>query len=236
MKARPKAFLFDVFGTVVDWRSGVAFYAERIFAAKGIDFDSAQFADRWRGQYQPAMQRIRDGKRGYVVLDTLHRENLDLLLAETGLEDRFDDDERDELTQAWECLPPWPDSVEGLRKFRELGFIAPCSNGSIRLMIRLARFATLPWDTILGADIAGNYKPQPEVYRKSCSAIGLQPGEVMMIAAHNEDLAAARDVGLMTGFLPRATEHGPGQDADLEATGDWDVIGHSIGDLASRCG
>ncbi|MEM8755965.1 MAG: HAD-IA family hydrolase, partial [Pseudomonadota bacterium] len=170
-----KAAIFDVFGTVVDWRSGVAAVADRAFAARGIVHDAEAFADDWRGEYQPAMERVRSGARGYVALDDLHRENLDRVIEARGLEDAFDAPARDALNKAWEALPPWPDSVSGLSAIRRLMPIAPCSNGSIALMTGLARFGGLPWDCVLGAEIAQGYKPDPKVYLASCAALRLSP-------------------------------------------------------------
>ncbi len=229
-----KALLFDVFGTVVDWRTGVAREAAACFAARGIDADAVAFADSWRDKYQPAMERIRSGGRGYVALDVLHRENLDATLAEFGLEASFDEAARGALNRAWEKLPPWPDSVPGLTALKARYAIAPCSNGSIALMTWLARYGGLPWDAILGAEIARDYKPQPAVYLASAAALGLAPAEVMMVAAHNDDLVAARAAGLQTGFLPRPREHGPGQTTDLEPTSDWDVVAADLDDLARQ--
>lgn len=228
----PKAFIFDVFGTCVDWRGGVAAEARKSFEKKGIDVDPESFAEAWRGEYQPAMQRIRAGGRGYVDLDDLHRENLDRVLDRFGLSDRFDEAERVVLNQAWEKLPPWPDVVPGLAMLKRSAIIAPCSNGSIALMTRLAKFAGLPWDCILGAAIVRDYKPKPEVYLGACAALRLDPAEVVMAAAHNYDLAAAQKLGLRTAFIPRPTEHGPGQTSDLSAEGAWDYVAADFEELA----
>lgn len=227
-KNKPKAFIFDVFGTMVDWRTGVATVAQKAFKEKSITFDPFEFAKLWRDEYKPAMERIRSGKRGYVALDILHRENLDRVLEKTGLSDNFSSIECDTLNHAWEQLPPWPDVPDSLIKLRQHGFIAPCSNGSIALMLRLARFAKLPWDAILGAEIANNYKPELEVYLAACQALGLLPQDVMMIATHNDDLHAAREAGLQTGFFPRKNEHGPNQTIDLEAESDWEFCGNDM--------
>ena len=229
-----KALLFDVFGTVVDWRSGVAREVEACFSARGHAVDAAAFADAWRGKYQPAMEKVRDGSRGYVPLDILHRENLEATLADFDLSDALDEAERAELNRAGEKLPPWPDSVGGLTALKARYAIAPCSNGSIALMTWLARYGGLPWDAILGADIARAYKPQPETYLASAAALGLTPSEVIMVAAHNSDLEAARAVGLKTAFVPRPSEHGPGQASDLEPTSEWDVVAVDLMDLAGR--
>ena len=231
---RPKALIFDVFGTVVDWRSGVAAEAKRFFDRKGIDLDSFEFADAWRGEYQPTMERVRSGGRGYVPLDDLHRENLDIVLERYGLSDRFEEEEKTDFNHAWEKLPPWPDSVAGLSAIKQHAIIAPCSNGSIALITRMAKFGGLPWDAILGADIAQNYKPEAIVYRRNAEVLGLEPGEVMMVAAHNDDLHAARAAGLRTAFVTRPDEHGPGQTTDLEATGDWEIVAADFGELAAQ--
>ncbi len=229
----PKALLFDVFGSLCDWRSGVGTEVGKAFADKPVSPDPLRFAELWRGRYQPAMQRIRGGDRGYVPLDILHRENLDLVLKSEGLEDHLNSAERDALNHAWEKLPPWPEVPGALAQLRGHAFIAPCSNGSIALMVRLARFANLPWDMVLGAEIAQNYKPERSVYLASCKALGLAPGEVMMVAAHNDDLFAARKAGLLTGFFPRPTEHGRDQVTDLEPEADWDFIGSDLSGLVS---
>ena len=179
-------------------------------------------ADAWRARYQPQLETVRSGEREWVVLDVLHREALDDVLAELGLD--LDPAARDELTLAWHRLDPWPDTVPGLSRLKERFVIAPCSNGHIAQSVALARYAGLPWDAILGAEIARAYKPDPRVYEASVGALGLEPGEVMMVAAHNSDLHAAAACGLHTAFLPRETEGdlhaGEGVDveaADLEA-------------------
>ena len=231
-----RALLFDVFGTVVDWRRGVAREVDAFSARRGLAVDAEAFADAWRGKYQPSMETIRSGSRGYVVLDVLHRENLDATLKDFDLEDTVGAADRDALNRAWEKLPPWPDAVPGLTRLKTRYAIAPCSNGSIALMTWLARFGGLPWDTVLGAEIAGDYKPQPAVYLASAAALGLDPAEVMMVAAHNDDLAAARRAGLKTAFVPRPGEYGPSQTSNLEATADWEVIAADFNHLADKLG
>ena len=228
-----RALLFDVFGTVVNWRDGVAREVDEFFASQGIEVDAAAFADAWRAKYDPAMARIRSGDRGYVPLDSLHRENLDATLAEFGMEVVGSKD-RDYLNHAWEKLPPWPDSVPGLTKLKAKFTIAACSNGSLPLMRTLADFAGLPWDRILGAGIAKDYKPSGIVYLASVSALGRRPDQVMMVAAHNNDLEAARAQGLKTAFVPRPGEHGPDQEKDLSPSSDWDVVAADLEDLATK--
>ena len=221
-----EALLFDVFGTVVDWRTGVAREVEAFFAGSEHEIDSIAFADSWRAKYQPSMEEIRSGRRGYTVLDVLHRENLDATLAEFSLDDAVDDEGRSYLNRAWEKLPPWPDAVTGLEALHGRYLLAPCSNGSIAMMARLARYAGLPWDAIVGADIGRGYKPQAAVYTASATALGLAPEQVMMVAAHNFDLAAAREAGLKTAFVSRPDEYGDGPvgKPDLAPSDDWEAV------------
>ena len=225
-----QALIFDVFGTVVDWREGVA----AAVAKTDLPVDAHDFADAWRDRYQPKMTEVRSGGRGYARLDTLHRENLDYVLNDLALE--MDEAGRTDLNRAWEKLPPWPDSVPGLTRLKAKYMIAPCSNGSIAMMTRVAKFGGLPWDCILGADIAQDYKPKLGVYLACAQALNLAPSEVMMVAAHNGDLDAAREAGLKTAFLPRPMEHGAGQKTDLDATSDWDVVAADIEDVATQMG
>lgn len=228
------AAIFDVFGTVVDWRSGVAAEVAKAYAAKGEPVDAEAFADDWRGEYRPAMKRVRAGDREYVALDILHRENLDRVLARRGETGLFSEAELADLNHAWEKLPPWPDAPQGLVDLKKIMPVAPCSNGSIAMMTRLARFGGLVWDCILGAEIAQGYKPDPKVYRRSAAALGFAPGEVLMVATHNDDLAAARQAGLATAYFPRPDELGPGIKTELAPTEDWDVIAEDMIDLARR--
>ena len=228
-----RAVIFDVVGTVVDWRDGVAAVARETFAAKGIDADPHAFADAWRGQYQPAMESVRSGGRPYVALDDLHLENLRHVLGEVGLADAFGEEEIVAFNAAWEKLPPWPDSVPGIAAMRQAGLLAAtCSNGSIAMMSRLARFTGIEWDCILGADVARAYKPDPLAYRRSVAALRLEPAEVVLVAAHNDDLAAARREGLRTAFILRPLERGPGQGIDLAPTADWDFVAPDMVALA----
>ena len=217
-----KALIFDVFGTCVDWRTSVA----REVAAVLPKVDATAFADAWRAEYQPAMERVRSGGRGYVPLDVIHAENLAIVA------DRFGVAAPPSLAAAWERLDPWPDVLPGLAALRETALLAPCSNGSVGLMARLARHAGFRWDAILGADIARDYKPKPAVYLASAAALGLPPGGVTMVAAHNDDLAAARAAGLRTAFVPRRAEYGPDQATDLAPASDWDVVADDFEALA----
>ena len=215
-----RALLFDVFGTVVDWRSSVIDEMTAFRDARGLDLDPIAFADAWRGLYQPSMEAVRSGRRPFTLLDDLHRESLMTLLETSGIRDLPAHD-IEHLVTIWHRLRPWPDVVEGLTRLKRRYIIATCSNGNIRLMVNLARFGGLPWDMVLGAEIAGAYKPRPDAYLKSCAALGLAPGQVMMVAAHNRDLEAAAAHGLMTAFVLRPAEHGPQQATDRAATGPW---------------
>lgn len=200
-----KALLFDVFGTVVDWRSGVARDVAHLL---GPDIDAGAFADAWRAHYVPSMDRVRQGKRPWAGLDTLHRESLDELLVEFGMAD-LDEAVRNELVLAWHRLDPWPDSVAGLARLRERFVIATLSNGNVSLLVDMARYARLPWDTVLSAELFGHYKPDAEVYDGAAALLGAAPDETMMVAAHVEDLDAARGRGLRTAYVHRPGEKGP---------------------------
>ncbi|KOS57120.1 haloacid dehalogenase type II [Rhodococcus rhodochrous] len=232
-----KALVFDVFGTVVDWRTSIAREAAPFLARHGSAADPAVFADAWRARYQPAMEAVRAGARPFVRLDVLHRENLEDALREVGVDPAVvPGDELDRLNLAWHRLDPWPDAVEGLTRLKRRFVVAPLSNGNIGMMVDIAKRAGLPWDAVLGAEVAQAYKPLPEAYLRTAEVLGLEPGEVCMCAAHNEDLAAAQACGLRTAFFARPTEHGPDQTTNLHAEQDWDVIADDLIDLARRLG
>ncbi len=210
-----RACLFDVFGTVVDWRTSVSRDLAAFARRKGIaGIDWLEFAVEWRKLYQPSMDEVRSGRRVFTILDVLHRESLDQLIARYGMKGLLAADV-DHMNRAWHRLDPWPDAVAGLTRLKTRHVIAPCSNGNIALMVNMAKRAGLPWDCILGAETARAYKPMPEAYLASCRQLGLAPASVMMVAAHNGDLQAAKAQGLATAFVPRPTEHGPGQTTDL---------------------
>ena len=212
-----RALLFDVFGTCVDWRSSVARAGEELGGRLGVDgVDWAAVADAWRARYQPQLETVRSGARPWVNLDALHREALDDVLAELGLD--VPERERDALTGAWHRLDPWPDTVDGLARLKRRYVIAPVSNGHIALIVNMAKYAGLPWDAVLGAEIAHAYKPQPEVYLASVAALGLQPADATMVAAHEADLKAAKALGLGTAYVARPLEHGAPRDAAPRAT------------------
>jgi 2-haloacid dehalogenase len=226
--------LFDVFGTVVDWRSGITTAVSSFAAEHGLDLDPAAFADAWRRQYQPAMERVRGGERPYVTLDVLHRENLDLVLRGLGLDPAgFRPGDLDDLNRAWHFLPPWPDSVAGLTELKRGYIIGPLSNGNTALLLDMAKAGGLPWDLILGSDVSRAFKPSPGAYLHPAGLLGLAPGEVMLAAAHESDLAAARAAGLATGYIHRPQEYGPDANPPAPAGG-WDVAGDSISDIAAQ--
>jgi len=233
-----KAVVFDVFGTVVDWREGVARDLRAFFDLHGAGgADAYAAADAWRKRYQPAMEECRSGRRPFARLDVLHRENLDAVLLEAGLDlTAIAADELDELNRAWHRLDPWPDAVDGLKRLKTRYIIAPLSNGNVSLLLNMAKRAGLSWDAILGAEVANAYKPQPAAYLRTADILGLRPGEVCLVAAHNSDLAAARACGLRTAFVLRPREHGPGQVSDLKPDAQWDIIAADFLDLASRLG
>ena len=232
-----QALVFDVFGTVVDWRSGVARELAAFLARYAPQADPAAFADAWRRHYSPAMEEVRSGRRPFARLDVLHRENLDAVLPEFGIDRAaIPSSELDTLNLAWHRLDPWPDSVPGLTRLKRGFIIGPLSNGNIRLMLDLAKRAGLPWDAILGAEVAQAYKPMPEAYLRTAETLMLEPKSVCLVAAHNSDLAAARGCGLRTAFIPRPTEHGLGQTTDLRPEENWDAVADDMEDLARRLG
>jgi 2-haloacid dehalogenase len=228
---------FDVFGTVVDWRSGVARAAAPFLERYDIGLDPFVFANEWRALYQPSMEKVRSGERPWVKLDVLNRENLEQLLARHGVAvDDIPEADLAELNRAWERLDPWPDAVAGLLRVKRRFAIAPISNGHIAGMLKLARFGGLPWDAILGAELGQTYKPQPPIYLKSLEAAGVAPEQAAMVAAHNDDLRAARSLGMRTVFVRRPHEYGPDQDKDVRAEEDWDVVAESMTEVADMLG
>ena len=230
-----KALLFDVFGTVVDWRSSVIRELETFGAAKGIERDWTGFTDKWRGLYQPAMEDVRSGRRVWTVLDELHRESLVRLLDEFSISG-LSKAEIDHLNRAWHRLLPWPDSVEGLRRLKSRYIIGTQSNGNIALMVNLAKHGNLGWDVILGAETARAYKPRPESYLRNVALLGIEPGECMLVAAHNDDLAAASALGMRSAFVLRPAEYGPDQSKDLDAEEDWNIVAKSLIEVANKLG
>ena len=227
-----KALLFDVFGTLVDWRTSVAREVETMARRHGMTVDALALADAWRAQYQPSMEAIRSGREPFCTLDVLHRKNLDAILPRFGLGD-LDDAARSELTLAWHRLDAWPDVKAGLARLRRDFRIAPCSNGNVSLMVDLARRNDFPWDAVLGAEFARDYKPKPAVYLASAAALGCAPAEAMMVAAHTSDLVAAAAPGLRTAFVARPDAFGTGRGEARPGAG-VDVAVSSLVALADR--
>lgn len=230
-----KALLFDVFGTCVDWRGSIIRQGEAFNRRLKTSIDFAGLADAWRGRYQPSMEEVRAGRRPYANLDKLHRESLDALARQFGL-DNLPEAELVELNRMWHRLDPWPDTVAGLTRLKTKFIIAPLSNGNVALMVNMAKRAGLPWDAILTTDLYRKYKPQPETYLGAVGLLGLSPGEAMMVAAHNNDLSAAASLGLRTAFVPRPGEYGPTQKTDLIAERAWDFVARDFNDLADKLG
>lgn len=235
--ANVKALVFDTFGTVVDWRGSVTAEGQAWGKAKGLNINWADFADRWRLGYHPSMEKVRKGEIPWTRLDDLHRMILEDLLKEFKIEG-LTEEEKVSWTHVWRRLKPWPDSVEGLTRLKTKYIIAPLSNGNIALMTNLAKFGGLPWDAILGAELARHYKPDREVYVSAHYFLDLKPEEVMMCAAHVPDLKAARSSGLRTGFIHRPNEFGGGSVGvpDNAKPGDFDVVSTSMIDLAKQMG
>jgi 2-haloacid dehalogenase len=232
---RVQAVLFDTFGTIVDWRSGISSAVSAFAEAHDITVDPDAFADTWRSYYQPSMERVRSGERPYTSLDTLHRENLDAALRSHDIDPgAFSRGELDSLARAWHVLPPWPDSADGILRIKPHYIVGPLSNGTTELLVHMAKAGGLAWDVILGSDISRAYKPTPHAYRAPTAILGLDRGEVMLVAAHNQDLDEARKSGLATAFIPRPTEYGPLQQRDLTASADWDLSATSVVDLAAQ--
>jgi 2-haloacid dehalogenase len=231
----PVALLFDVFGTVVDWRTSLIRQLERFGLEHQVGADWASLADDWRAAYQPSMDAVRSGQRLWTNLEQLHRESLDKLLIRHGLS-ALNEGQRQRLVRAWHFLDPWPDSLAGLARLKAKYIIGTLSNGGVRLLADLAKHARLPWDVILSSDLFRHYKPDAEVYLGAAELLDTPAGNIMLVAAHNGDLAAARSHGFKTGFVARTTEYGPRQSRDLRADGDWDVVADDFVDLAVKLG
>ena len=229
-----RALFFDVFGTMVDWCGGIAREAERVLGSRGITLDWPAFARAWRAEYQPGMEEVRSGRLPFARLDVIHRRMLERVRPRFGLQ-ALDEATLAELNLAWHRLDAWPDVAPGLARLRRRFLLAPVSNGNIALMVDLARRNAFPWDAILGAEIAGDYKPKPRVYLAAAEALALAPGDCMMVAAHSSDLAAAAACGLATAHVARPDESGPGTGEKAPAI-PVDVAAASLTDLADRLG
>lgn len=230
-----KALVFDTFGTVVDWRSSIIAEGTVWGKSKGINIDWGRFADRWRAGYAPSMDKVRKGEMPWTKLDVLHRMLLEDLLKEFGITG-LTEEEEDHWNRVWHRLKPWPDSVAGLTRLKKNFTIAPLSNGNVSLLADMAKNAGIPWDLILSAELARHYKPDRESYLTAVELLSLKPEEVMMTAAHRNDLEAARSVGLRTGFIHRPDEYGPSRRGDTAKPGDFDAVSENMIDLASKMG
>jgi 2-haloacid dehalogenase len=227
---RPSALFFDIFGTIVDWRSGIARQSAAILAPLGYHLDWIAFAEAWRNEYQPSMEKIRSGREAFRKLDSLHRQNLASIAERFGLQ-HLDAAIAAQLTKAWHQLDVWPDVGDGLRRLQPHFLLAPVSNGNISLMVGLARHNDLRFDAVLGAEIARDYKPNAAVYRAAAGALDLPPAQCMMVAAHSADLAAAADLGFMTAHIARPHEYGPGS-GETVPTIPVDLAAADLGALA----
>ncbi len=230
-----KALTFDVFGTVVDWRSTVIADGELLSTAKGFDVEWPSFADAWRQAYIDQTRAIARGELPWIVVDEMHRKALDQLLDEFGI-DELTEPEKEDLNRVWHRLAPWPDSIDGLVRLKEKKIIAALSNGNMALLTNMAKNAGLPWDCILSAELAGTYKPDPKVYLKAAELLGLEPSEVMMVAAHGHDLRGAQAVGFRTAAIKRPLEFGPNRQADVFRDGEFDFVADDLVDLAEQLG
>jgi 2-haloacid dehalogenase len=231
----PVAIVFDTFGSVVDWRSSLIADLSAYGEQRGVKADWTALVDAWRGAYHPSMDRVRKGELPWTKLDDLHRMSLDRLVAQHGIEGLAEPD-LVHINLGWHRLHPWPDSVGGLARLKSRFIIGPLSNGNVSLLLNMAKFAGIPWDMIFGSDLFGHFKPDPETYLGVARMLGLRPDQVMMAAAHNGDLAAARAQGLRTAFWPRPAEYGPHQKRDYAAEQDWDIVATDIADLATQLG
>ena len=230
-----KALTFDVFGTTVDWRGTVINEGEALGQRHGVTVDWAAFADAWRAGYAPSMQRVRSGELSWTKIDDLHRMILDDLLANFGLSG-LSEAEIEPFNRVWHRLEPWPDAVSGLNRLKARYIIAALSNGNVALLVNMAKRAGLPWDCVLSAELARHYKPDPAAYLIAADLLSLEPAQMMMVAAHNNDLHGARQVGFRTAFVHRPTEYGPTQTTDLEADPSVDLVAEDFNDLADQLG
>ena len=229
-----RALTFDVFGTVVDWRSTIIREGRELGRRKGLERDWERFADDWRAGYGPAMNRVRRGELPWTKIDDLHRMILDELVERYDID--LNEEEAAELNRVWHRLDPWPDAVEGLSRLKRKYVIATLSNGNVALLVNMAKHAGLPWDAVLSSELAMQYKPDLEVYRKAAELLDLEPRQVMMVAAHKGDLRAAAKAGMRTAYVPRPLEHGPGDDRDLSPDRDFDVVARDFVELAEKLG
>lgn len=230
-----KLIVFDTFGTVVDWRGSIIRDLSEWGRGQGVEIDWGELALRWRARYRPQMDRVRSGEIAWTNLDALHHEALGQVLAEMNAPP-LTPAQHHHVNMVWHRLEPWSDAVPGMTRLRARHVIGSLSNGNVALLVNMARHAGLPWDFIFSCELFHRYKPDPETYLGACRLMALEPSQVMMCAAHNEDLSAARSLGLATAFVVRPAEYGPGQTSDLSAEEDWDVVCASLEELAAKMG
>ena len=232
---QPVAIVFDTFGSVVDWRGTLVAEMQMLATERGVVGDWEAAADAWRNGYHRILDEVTDGKRAWANLDLLHRELLDEALAAQGITG-FSESDLQHINLGWHRLKAWPDAVPGLLRLKRKYIVGSLSNGTVALLVNMAKRANLPWDVVFGSDIFRQFKPHPETYLGTARLLGIKPGQLMLASAHNGDLANARKNGLMTAFFIRPTEYGPQQTIDLTAEQDWDIIANDIEDMAAKLG
>jgi 2-haloacid dehalogenase len=227
--------LFDVFGTVVDWRSSVIEQCRRFGRDKNLAVDWKAFVDQWKSCYRPGMDAVRGGILPWTNVDGIHRAGLERLLDQHSI-GALTEKEKIRLNRAWHYCSPWPDAVPGLDRLKSKYVLSTLSNADVACLVDMAKSAGLPWDCILCAELFRHYKPDAEVYLGAIALLGFEPSEVMMVAAHNYDLRAARSHGMATAFVPRPREYGERQTTDLRAEDDWDLVVENFEQLAAALG
>lgn len=230
-----KALAFDTFGTVVDWRTSIIDDLSAFGRTRGLDTDWTAFTDEWKTAYKPGMDKVRKGEWPWTTIDAIYRRALDEMAPRYGL-DQLDEAALHHINRVWHRLLPWPDSAAGLARLKKKFLISTLSNGDVAMLANMAKLGGLPWDVVLCGQVFGHFKPDPEIYLGAIELLGCEPHEVMMVAAHNDDLKHARSHGMRTGFVLRAGEYGPAQKSNLKASEPWDVIANDLGELATALG
>jgi 2-haloacid dehalogenase len=231
-----EALTFDVFGTVVDWRTSVSRQLTAVGARVGVELDWDAFADRWRGGYHSGMARVNAGEDDWKLVDAIHRERLDLLLDEYGMSERLSEPEKQDLSRAWHRLDPWPEAVEGVTRMKSKFVVAALSNGNVSLLANMAKHGRLPWDCVLSAELAGCYKPDHRVYQRAAELLDLPCCKMLMVAAHSSDLRGAKGAGLQTALVARPDEFGPGRGRDLDPNPEFDLFARDFNHLSEILG